>query len=461
MSQSNEQLEWVVNITWDKDYYVIAHVRNERTQSIKPEIHNIPGYNRNLEKDPCKFCGDPNLKVFLNWLDQICPNKDKSPMELITKYVKEQKPFDIWFTFRTNIYSISIGDKIWWSETLTSDRLSKSCSSTTSSLGEAVDDVKIDSEAVDQGKVDQLRQRAEELEKKRENLPAQIAEQGIRPTIENDIRQLQATHRERENAWAEEKKELEEEKKELERKYENDIRQLQATHRERENAWAEEKKELNKKIDTYGKEIVNLLKGMEQVEKDQKNFIGRIGELQRETDEKLERHCKSMEVYQNLLQSLNMEDDLLEKSSGLEEASNGLDMLKKQLEKMNSVEYLTHLRDRDIEKQFDQLSQKAKAEVRWDSVLMGLLKRLRDEGEKNVLRIKEERQDEKLRDFVRERGFELIWPKVGDELVMREHQILREEVAEGVGRGRVVRVLAPGLRRGEEVLLKAGVVLAR
>ena len=91
----------------------------------------------------------------------------------------------------------------------------------------------------------------------------------------------------------------------------------------------------------------------------------------------------------------------------------------------------------------------------WDSALIGLIKRL-DGKEKSL-----EQKPAKLERFAQERDFELIWPEQGDKYSPEDHQISDEREDPQVDRGQVIRFVTPGLRRGTEVIVKAGILLAK
>ena len=91
----------------------------------------------------------------------------------------------------------------------------------------------------------------------------------------------------------------------------------------------------------------------------------------------------------------------------------------------------------------------------WDSALTDLIKRL-GEKEKSL-----EQKPAKLEKFVQERGLELIWPERGDKYSQEYHKILDEREDAQVGRGQVIQLIALGLRRGADVLVRAGILLAK
>ena len=93
--------------------------------------------------------------------------------------------------------------------------------------------------------------------------------------------------------------------------------------------------------------------------------------------------------------------------------------------------------------------------IPWDTVLTNLIDQLFKE--KKSL----EQKPAKLEKFVQERGLELIWPEQGDERSQEYHRILDEREDDQVGRGQVIRPVTPGLRRGAEVIIKAGIWLAK
>ena len=91
----------------------------------------------------------------------------------------------------------------------------------------------------------------------------------------------------------------------------------------------------------------------------------------------------------------------------------------------------------------------------WDSALTDLIERL-GAKEKSL-----EQKPAKLEKFAQERGLELIWPEQGDECSPEYHRILGEREDSQVGRGQVIQLVAPGLRRGADVIVKAGILLAK
>ena len=91
----------------------------------------------------------------------------------------------------------------------------------------------------------------------------------------------------------------------------------------------------------------------------------------------------------------------------------------------------------------------------WDSALIDLIKRL---GAKEISL---KQKPAKLEKFAQERDLELIWPEQGGKYSLDCHKILDEQEEPQVGRGQVIRSVAPGLRRGNDVIVKAGILRAK
>ena len=86
----------------------------------------------------------------------------------------------------------------------------------------------------------------------------------------------------------------------------------------------------------------------------------------------------------------------------------------------------------------------------WDSALTDLIERL-----------SLEQKPAKLEQFAQKRGLELIWPEQGEKFSSEDHRIFNEREDPQVDRGQVIRSVTPGLRRGADVLVKAGILLAK
>lgn len=98
--------------------------------------------------------------------------------------------------------------------------------------------------------------------------------------------------------------------------------------------------------------------------------------------------------------------------------------------------------------------------IPWDSALVNLFKHLpEDIRTDNIPSL--DKIPPSLEAFVATRGFELIWPERGDELSLSEHRILDELKDDEVGRRKVIRAVAPGLRQNNDVTVKAAIYLAK
>lgn len=128
----------------------------------------------------------------------------------------------------------------------------------------------------------------------------------------------------------------------------------------------------------------------------------------------------------------------------LKEAVNGLELVSLISKESDLKGQLT-----TIQAKIDSLSSP------WDSTLTNLVKQLGDQ-EKTL-----EQKPTKLEKFAQERGLELIWPKQGDKFSTEYHRISGEQEDSQVGRGQVIQLVAPGLRRGADVLVRAGILLAK
>ena len=128
----------------------------------------------------------------------------------------------------------------------------------------------------------------------------------------------------------------------------------------------------------------------------------------------------------------------------LKEAVNGLELLSLISRELDLRDQLTTIQDR-----INSLSSP------WDSALTNLIKRL-GEKEKSL-----KQKPAKLEKFAQERGFELIWPEQGDKHSPKYHRISDEREDSQVGRGQVIQPVTPGLRRGDDVSVRAGIWLAK
>ena len=128
----------------------------------------------------------------------------------------------------------------------------------------------------------------------------------------------------------------------------------------------------------------------------------------------------------------------------LKEAVNGLGLVSLISRELDLRDQLT-----TIQAEIDRLSSP------WDSALTNLVKRLGDE--KKLL----EQKPTKLEKFAQERDLGLIWPEQGDERSDTYHRVLDEREDSQVDRGQVIRPVTPGLCRGDDVLVKAGIWLAK
>lgn len=128
----------------------------------------------------------------------------------------------------------------------------------------------------------------------------------------------------------------------------------------------------------------------------------------------------------------------------LKEEVNGLELPSLILRELELRDQLTTIQDK-----INSLSSP------WDSALIDLIKRL-GAKEKPL-----EQKPAKLEKFAQERGLELIWPEQGDELSSEYHKIVGERENSSVDRGRVIRPVAPGIRREDDVIVRAGILLAK
>lgn len=128
----------------------------------------------------------------------------------------------------------------------------------------------------------------------------------------------------------------------------------------------------------------------------------------------------------------------------LQEAVNELELLSLTPTELDLRDQLTTIQDK-----INSLSSP------WDSALIDLIKRL---GAKEIAL---EQKPAKLEKFAQERDLELIWPEQGEKHSLEYHEILDEREDSQVGRGQVIRPVTPGLRRGDDVIVKAGILLAK
>ena len=439
---SSEPLRWVVQIRCG-DRFVTMIARNQEEYPIKPEIHHLPGQGRDLElKRPFYWYGEQNLKAFLEWCNEVCPDPNRERAKLVDEHITKHQNFDIWFTYKQNKYAIEI--RPWLKDRNENTNRPEMPEVQATPL-----------QVVHKPLQEMFEKEMGALEKKVQD-------------YERGVKRLHSTLQEREETWNKEKDEL---NSQIER-YKRELADLQTARHESYLTWEKENRALKGQIAKYKNEVERLREerqrveevsqklkeAMEEAQKSRTDCVGKVDELQQKTREKLELHHKNREAYRELLRALGVEDESLERSPGLEDTLKELKALRDELVKMSFVTYFIRLRD--IENRFDQLRQEARKEIRLDTTFIDLLNRLRENKRISNLCPYSEEQITSLRDFAEGMGFKLIWPCAGEELVSREHRVLFEEKAGDIGRGRVVRALTPGLQRGKEIVVKAGIVLA-
>ena len=128
------------------------------------------------------------------------------------------------------------------------------------------------------------------------------------------------------------------------------------------------------------------------------------------------------------------------------------------LGKMELKEFI--IKSWDLQSQFESIKEKNKnLSVPWDSVIVNFIKGLPERvGNKEIQRFKD--IPESLKIFVQHRGFETFLPKRGDDLKLSEFRILDEVKDDEVGR-RISATISPGLKRGDDIIVKAGIYLAK
>lgn len=98
--------------------------------------------------------------------------------------------------------------------------------------------------------------------------------------------------------------------------------------------------------------------------------------------------------------------------------------------------------------------------IPWDSSIIDFFRKVAEKYGTNPLGEPEE-PSEVLRELAEKRGFEFLWPGPGDEFKSREYRVFDEKKAKDFRRGLVIRSTVPGLKRNGEVLIKAGIYLAK
>lgn len=132
------------------------------------------------------------------------------------------------------------------------------------------------------------------------------------------------------------------------------------------------------------------------------------------------------------------------------------------LERMELKEFIT--KSWDLQSQFNRIEEKKKeVPIPWDSTIIsfidGLPERVRNKEIKQFRDIKD--IPESLNIFVKHRGFEIFLPKRGDDLKLNEFRILDEMANEKMKRRTVLMSITPGLRKGDNIFVKAGVYLVK
>ena len=198
---------------------------------------------------------------------------------------------------------------------------------------------------------------------------------------------------------------------------------------------------------------------IEYSEKNKREFLQKLDAVLNETKQSLSAELPIKNSYDQLLHSLNLVSSIPPCYSITEEAMTHLTDLRKRVGDMSAIDYF--FKFKNLQDEFDGWSKKAKEVIRWDSDLILLAQSLRSDYEEGISRPFSEEQITKLRSYMELRGFEIIWPKRGDELSIKEHHIVKDDIDEAIGRGRVIRAVYPGMKKEGKIHTKAGIFLSR
>jgi DNA repair exonuclease SbcCD ATPase subunit len=191
------------------------------------------------------------------------------------------------------------------------------------------------------------------------------------------------------------------------------------------------------------------------VEKRLKSFQEEVRDAAEEWNKKYSKITNTRDRFREMLSELPLEPEKSMPSIQYAETiDEDIKKIKEAVNKLDFVSFISEgsaLKDQctTIQAKVDSCSSP------WDSALTDLIKQL-DGKEKSL-----EQKPAKLERFAQERDFELIWPEQGDKYSPEDHQISDEREDSQVGRGQVIRFVTPGLRRGTEVIVKAGILLAK
>ncbi len=191
------------------------------------------------------------------------------------------------------------------------------------------------------------------------------------------------------------------------------------------------------------------------VEKGLKSFQEEVRDADEEWNKRYSKITNTRDRFREMLDELPLEPE--ESMPSIQYAETIDEDIKKIKEAVNKLDLVSFISEGSALK--DQWTTiQAKIDSRsspWDSALIGLIEQL--DGKKKSL----EQKPAKLERFAQERDLELIWPKQGDKYSPEDHQISDEREDSQVDRGHVIRFVTPGLRRGTEVIVKAGILLAK
>ena len=186
-----------------------------------------------------------------------------------------------------------------------------------------------------------------------------------------------------------------------------------------------------------------------------KSFQEKVQAVSEEWREKYSDITETRDRFREMLNELPLEaEDSMPPTQNAETIDKDLETLK---EEVNGLELPSLiLRELELRDQLTAIQDKINSlSSPWDSALIDLIKRL---GAKEISL---EQKPAKLEKFAQERDLELIWPEQGDKHSLEYHEILDEQEEPQVGRGQVIRPVTPGLRRGDDVIVKARILLAK
>ena len=266
------------------------------------------------------------------------------------------------------------------------------------------------------------------------------------------------------------------------KKQENDQSQLTSMLMGEKNKLKREKGEQKEKIENLERQISKLteqIKGLNSKVIEQEGEIKRLQNISDGKEEESERDKLKRNIYDLLTEWKDKYQSIMNVNAGFEKMLQELSKYGSKFETPKSSLRIIN-EAKQTNKEFDQLKdlvektepmlllEKINNEIKskteslvnpWDSALIELLKTLSEKARANKISSLDDIPDS-LRDFIEFRNYKLLWPKKGDDFISSHHIVLDEQKGD-VGRGKVIRAIAPGIERNKEVIVKAAIYLAK